>query len=280
MVVDNKAKTESTVLNDRKTDALRPLGRAPSKEVDTIHHEEKKEISGASSSTISETTRHVKEEADNDFFKERRKVVDLDGSIISDLAIHEDPWEETYPCEKRKKIINKDISTASGLANREDLWEKHMRLEADNYTREESINIIDSDEKEEIMFRPRKDPKEAVKEDLFRFLQKNYDNLVSWPDGRSGWAPSQVTAGAPNTIYHWGDPGSPPSLSTANMNFTTKWAPGFEGNYLDNTGIVLHLGYLEAAYIDLKEREFGSGKFLGERPIFMKHSYEISLLAP
>ena len=64
------------------------------------------------------------------------------------------------------------------------------------------------------------------------------------------------------------------------MNFTTKWAPGFEGNYLDDTGIVLHLGYLEATYIDLKEREFGSGRFLGERPIFMKHSYEISLLAP
>ena len=91
------------------------------------------------------------------------------------------------------------------MVNREDLWEKHMRVEADSYTREEkkeSINIIDSDEKEEIMFRPRKDPKEAVKEDLFRFLQKNYDNLVSWPDGRSGRAPSQVTADAPNTINH------------------------------------------------------------------------------
>ena len=59
---------------------------------------------------------------------------------------------------------------------------KHMRVEADNYTREEkkeSINIIDSDEKEEIMFRPRKDPKEAIEGDLFRFLQKNCDNSVS-----------------------------------------------------------------------------------------------------
>ena len=52
-----------------------------------------------------------------------------------------------YHCEDRKKIINKDISTASGLANQEDLWKKHMRLETDNYTREESISIIDSNEK-------------------------------------------------------------------------------------------------------------------------------------
>ena len=64
------------------------------------------------------------------------------------------------------------------------------------------------------------------------------------------------------------------------MNFTTKWAPGFEGNYLDDTGIVLHLGYLEATYIDLTGREFGSGKFTEERPIAMNHIYEISLLAP
>ena len=114
-------------LNRSRTSELLPhetlRKKSTSREVDTIHHEVRKEVSGASSSTISETTRHVKEEADNDFFKERRKVVDLDGSIISDLAIHEDPWEETYPCEKRKKIINKDISIASGLVNREDLWE-------------------------------------------------------------------------------------------------------------------------------------------------------------
>ena len=135
MVVENKAETGSTVFNELKTDARTERGKQwsgeaediskrmnlngsrtsellshgvlrkknTSREVDTIHHEEKKEVSGASSSTISETTRHVKEEADNDFFKERRKVVDLNSSIISDLAFHEDPWEEAYPCEKKKK---------------------------------------------------------------------------------------------------------------------------------------------------------------------------------
>ena len=87
------------------------------------------------------------------------------------------------------------------------------------------------------MFRPRKDPKKGVKEGLLRFLRKDYDNSVSWPDDRIGWAPSQGTAGAPNNIHHWGDTGFPPSLSAANMNFT-KWAPGFEDNYLENTGIV------------------------------------------
>ena len=63
----------------------------------------------------------------------------------------------------------------------------------------------DSNEKEEIVFRPREDPME----DPFRPLQKNCDNSVPWPDERSGWAPSQVTADLPNTINHWGDPGSP-----------------------------------------------------------------------
>ena len=78
------------------------------------------------------------------------------------------------------------------------------------------------------MFRPRKDPKEAIEGDLFRFLQKNCDNSVSWPDGRSGWAPNQVTADLSNTINRWGDPGSPPPPSTANMNYDTKWAQGIE----------------------------------------------------
>ena len=119
------------------------------------------------------------------------------------------------------------------MVNREDLWEKHMRVEADSYTREEKkemIYTIDSDEKEEIIFRPRKDPKEAIGRDLFRLLQRNCDNSVSWPDERSGWAPSQVTADLPNTINHWGDPESPTLQSPASMNFTTKWAPGFEGD--------------------------------------------------
>ena len=64
------------------------------------------------------------------------------------------------------------------------------------------------------------------------------------------------------------------------MNFTTKWAPGFEGNYLNNTGIVLHLGYLEASYIDLTGREFESGELTEERPVAMNHIYEVSFLAP
>ena len=57
--------------------------------------------------------------------------------------------------------------------NREDLWERHMRIEADSYAREEkkeSISIIDLDAKEKIMFRPGRDPKEALEGDLIRFL--------------------------------------------------------------------------------------------------------------
>ena len=49
---------------------------------------------------------------------------------------------------------------------------------------------------------------------------------------------------------------------------------------MDDTGIVLHLGYLEATYIDLTGREIGSGKFTEDRPIAMNQIYEISLLAP
>ena len=112
-------------------------------------------------------------------------------------------------------------------------------------------------------------------EDPFRPLQKNCDNSVPWPDQRSGWVPSQITANLPNNITHWGGPGSPTLRSPANWSFTSNWALGFEEDYMDNPGIVLYLGYLEATYIDLKEREFGP-----KRPIFMKHSYEISLLAP
>ena len=44
--------------------------------------------------------------------------------------------------------------------------------------------------------------------------------------------------------------------------------------------MVLHLGYLEATYMDLTGREFGSGGSTEKRPIAMNHIYEISLLAP
>ena len=119
------------------------------------------------------------------------------------------------------------------------------------------------------------DPVEDIGRNPFTPPHKNRSNSTPWPDERSGLVPSQLTASLPNNIIDWSDPGPPTLQSPSNMNVTTKWVPGFEGDYMDYSGIVVHLGYLEATYIDLKERKLGP-----KRPIFMKHSYEISLLAP
>ena len=166
-----------------------------SKEADTIHYEEKKEV--AETSTVSVMTEHVDRQkenergkADTDFFGERRKVVALNSSITSDMAAHEDLWEkssEAYPCEEGKEVINKDIPAASGLVSWEDLWERHVRRKADSYSceeRKESVSIHSLDAKEKIKFRPGRDPKEAIKGDLIRFLHTNYDNSVYWLQGR------------------------------------------------------------------------------------------------
>ena len=277
-----------------------------SKEADTIHYEEKKEVAEMSSKTVSDMTEHVdrqkeneRGEADTDFFKERRKVVALNSSITSDLAAHEDLWEkssEAYPCEEGKEVINKDIPAASGLVSREDLWERHVRRKADNYSREEkkeSVSINDLDAKKKIMFRPGRDPKEAIEGDLIRFLHRNRDNSVSWLEGRlvgridkledairSNWTTNRFTVDISSTINHWGDPGSPPPSTTVNISYGTKWALGIEGNHFSDTDMILHLGYLEATCMDLTGREFGSGGLNEERPIAMNHTYEISLLAP
>ena len=70
-----------------------------SKEADTDHYEDKKEITKMSSATFSDMTEHVdqrkkneRKEADTYFCKERRKAVDLNNSITSDLTAREALW--------------------------------------------------------------------------------------------------------------------------------------------------------------------------------------------